>query len=103
MKWYVVYGGGWGVDYCLTSSDTVNFEMKTPAVLSAYLETLTGDFGKVKKLWRDHLSNYVEHWGRFEELLVEFNRTFVLILRPENCDTPVASIIFSPSDFQEGQ
>lgn len=99
----IVYGGGWGVDYCLTSNDTVNFEMKTPAVLSAYLEMLTGDFGKVKKLWRDHLSNYVEHWGRFEELLVESNRTFVLILRPENSDTPVTSIIFTPLDFQEEQ
>ena len=99
----IAYGGGWGVDYCHTSNDTVNFEMKTPAVLSAYLEMLTGDFGKVKKLWRDHLSNYVERWGRFEELLVESNRTFVLILRPENSDTPVASIIFSPSDFMEVQ
>ena len=97
----ITYGGGWGVDYCLTSNDTVNFEMKTPAVLSAYLEMLTGDFGKVKKLWRDHLGKYVECWGRFEELLVESNRTFVLILRPENSDTPVSSIIFSPADFNE--
>lgn len=97
------YSGGWGVDYCLTSSDTVNFEMKTPDVLSAYLEMLTGDFGDVKKLWRDHLSKYVERWDRFEELLVESNRAFVLILRPENSDTPVASIIFSPSDFNEEQ
>ena len=97
------YGGGWGVDYCLTSSDTVSFEMKTPDVLSAYLEMLTGDFGNVKKLWRDPLGKYVEHWNRFEELLMESNRTFILILRPENSDTPVASIIFSPSDFNEEQ
>lgn len=91
---------GWSVQSCISTGDTVNLVIQTPANLASFLPMLTGNEKNVKRLWIKQLTDYGEQWNQLVDMLVKSDIILILTLRPEEHDTE-AVIVLDPADFNK--